>query len=143
MFTIDTLEVDDPIFGDRRVVDHERHIRMQMVAGHVHRPGESFKLVVGEAVIPFEASEELVEDPEPGESFLLRRFETFGTSPTAASYAGIQPYRFKDEAAKRQMMRIAAEALLIYGYFYDGDQQPDGFIRVELDGEMLTRGSAS
>jgi hypothetical protein len=48
--------------SDYRVVDDERGVWIQFLAGRGKSPGGVFKLVVGETVIPFETDRDFIED---------------------------------------------------------------------------------
>ncbi|MFF2272216.1 hypothetical protein ACFVTX_08070 [Agromyces sp. NPDC058136] len=91
------------------------------------------KLVWGERVIPFEYDLEPVTT-EAGKRF-VGRVSGFGTSPIAAEQAGTPGYRFVDDEERRAAERLAAEALLVYGDFYDGLDRPDGVFTVEVPTE--------
>lgn len=52
--------------------------------------------------------------------------------------AGIQPYTFSNDAEKQRWILLAAEALLVYGGFYNGDAMGEGYARVEVEGRAKT-----
>lgn len=68
----------------------------------------------------------------------LRRFDSFGASPTAKLLGQIEPYEFADEGTRARFLLLAAEALIVFGWSYDGFSQDEGFIRVDVDGRTLT-----
>jgi hypothetical protein len=68
MFNIYKSEYKDPLLEHKYVADPNRQVTLQRVAGLAHRPGAAFKMTVGEAVIPFEATGDVSTDPEPGKS---------------------------------------------------------------------------
>ena len=70
---------------------------LQRVAGLARRPGAAFKMTVGEAVIPFEVTGDQLTDAESGKMYVLRRFDSFGVSPTAKVLGKIESYEFPDE----------------------------------------------
>lgn len=138
MFRIYQIESEDPLLRRKYVADEGRNLKLQRVAGLTHRPGAAFALTAGEAVIPFEVTGDLSKDPVSGQEYVLRRFETFGYSPTAKLLANIDSYEFPDAATRDDYMLAAAESLLIFGWSYDGPSQEDGFIRVDVGGRILT-----
>jgi hypothetical protein len=138
VFKIYQLEAKDPLLGRRYVADKDRNIKLQRVAGLAFRPGGAFKLTAGDAVIPFEVDDQRLTDPETGLMYILRRFDTFGVSPTAKLLGKIESYDFPDAATKQSLLLAAAEALIIFGWNYDGPTCEDGFIRVDIDGRILT-----
>ncbi|MFF2389550.1 hypothetical protein [Agromyces sp. NPDC058104] len=91
------------------------------------------KLVWGERVIPFEYELEPV-DSEAGTRF-VGRVIGFGTSPIAAEQAGTSRYRFANDEERRAAEQLVAEALLVYGDFYNGLDHPDGVFTVEVPTE--------
>ena len=140
LFTIENSPVRGAL-GDRLyVVDHERGVWLQKVSGIGRRPGDVFQLVRGENVIPFNMSEEEETDPNSGQRYVLRRFEIFGTSGTAKRYAGIEPFAFSDDFAKHEFMKLAIEAVLVYGIHYTTTPRPEGDVRIEADGQIFTLG---
>ena len=71
---------------------------------------------------------------EAGKRF-VGRVIGFGTSMIAAEQAGTAGYRFVDDAERLAAERLAAEALLVYGDFYDGLEHPDRVFTVEVPTE--------
>jgi hypothetical protein len=138
VFSVYQLESKDPLLGRRYVADPERKIKLQRVAGLAYRPGAAFKMTVGEAVIPFEVTGDRLTDPESGQQYVLRRFDSFGVSPTAKLLGKIESYEFPDEETRDKLLLVAAEALIIFGWNYDGPSREDGFIRVDIDGRIMT-----
>jgi hypothetical protein len=125
--------------SDYRVVDDERGMWIQFLAGRGRSPGGVFKLVVGETVIPFETDCDFIEDAD-GAGHLLTRFVFFGLSP-AASARGVAPNVITSPVERRKYMLLAAEALLVFGNFYDGDSKPEGWTQIELDRVIYTLAS--
>lgn len=95
-------------------------------------------MTAGEAVIPFEVDDEDLIDPTTGQEYILRRFDTFGVSPTAKLLGKIESYDFPDAATKQSLLLAAAEALIIFGWNYDGPSRDNGYIRVDVNGRILT-----
>ncbi|TFB66835.1 hypothetical protein [Cryobacterium sp. Hz9] len=140
MFTIEDSPVRGAL-GDRLyVVDHERGVWLQKVSGIGRELGEAFQLVRGESVIPFNMSWDEETDPNSGQIYLLRRFETFGISGTAKRYAGIEPFAFSDDIDKHEFMKLAIEAVLVYGFHYTTTPRPEGDVRIDADGQIFTLG---
>ena len=125
--------------SDSRVVDDERGVWIQFLAGRGRSSGGVFKLVVGETVIPFETDRDFFEDAD-GAGHLLTRFVFFGLSP-AANARGVAPNVITSLPERREYMLLATEALLVFGSFYDGDSKPEGWTQVELDGVIYTLAS--
>ena len=50
----------------------------------------------------------------------------------------IEPYEFSDEETRARFLLLAAEALIVFGWSYDGFTQDEGFIRVDVGGRTLT-----
>lgn len=45
----------------------------------------------------------------------------------------------KSDDEKKRLLRIASEALLIFGGNYDGDKKENGYNTVNMDGCILTK----
>ena len=125
--------------SDHKIIDDERGVWIQFLAGRGRSPGGVFKLVVGETVIPFETDRDFSEDAD-GAGHLLTRFVSFGLSP-AANARGVAPNMMMSPDERREYMLLAAEALLVFGSFYDGDSKPEGWAQVELVGVIYTLAS--
>ena len=137
MFEVERLE--GGLRKDQRVVDRDMGVYLRSVAGVGRQSGATFILVNDKGVIPFETLWETgLRDPETHEPYFIMRFSPgFGISGRAAKQGYNPRFDFVDEAEKRYWMRIAAEALLIYGPAYDGIYYKDGYTRIELGGELL------
>lgn len=136
------FEVEGPQDGgtkDLRVIDHDRGVHLRSVAGVGRQSGATFILVHDKGVIPFETLWETgLRDPATREPYFIMRFSPgFGISGRAAKEGYNLRFDFADDAQKHYWMRIAAEALLVYGAAYDGIYYKDGYTRIELDGELL------
>ena len=92
-----------------------------------------------ETVIPFETECDFHEDADVA-GHLLTRVVFFGLSP-AAELRGVAPMVITSPVEGREYLLLAAEALLVFGNFYDGDSKPEGWARVELDGVVYTLAS--
>jgi hypothetical protein len=142
MFAVEPTPRDDKAWTAKRVIDHGRDVYLQNVSGIGRRMGGAFILVHGEKTIPFEAEwDGGLKDAFTGEPYFLMHFSMFGISGFAGWLFGIEPYEFAGEDEKKEWMRLAAEALVVYGLDYDGLDHKDGYTRVELDGEQLTLSS--
>lgn len=117
------------------VVDHERGIYLQHLGGIGRQMGGLFVVAQGEIEIPFEIVRESAY--EGSETRTTMKFQFFGNSRRGAD-VGIPPYEFADDAERDYWMRIAAEALLVYGISYMGLSIKDGIARVDLNGELVT-----
>jgi len=140
LFTIEDARVRGAL-GDRLyVVDHDRGVWLQSVAGIGRTLREAFQIVRGESVVPFNMSWDEETDPDSGQIYLLRRFETFGISGAAKRFADIEPFVFSDDFDKHEFMKLAIEAVLVYGGHYTTGPRPEGDVRIEADGQILTLG---
>jgi hypothetical protein len=124
---------------DNMMIDASRDVWIQPIGVTIGDPGRVFKLVGGDNVIPFDTIEESQRDEE-GKEYILVKFHSFGGSPFAAQY-GVETYRFRRDEERRQAMMLAAEALIAFGSDYDGARKPEGFYRVEYEGQIFTAGS--
>ena len=119
------------------VVDHERDVSLHRAAGMGRMPGDGFLLTWGERQIPFESLRTQVSDPVSGETYYLTKFTAFGVSTAVEMRTKVKSYRFVSDEELATAMRLATEALLVYGTNYNGLARPDGYNRVELDGVEL------
>ncbi len=71
------------------------------------------------------------------ESFGEIKVGPFGSSHLAEK-EGLVSDKFLDEEDRADVAKLAAEALMTYGLFYNGDERPPGFWRVEVDGRWYT-----
>ncbi len=85
-------------------------------------------------------SEEEETDPNSRQKYVLRRFETFGTSGSAKLRAGIEPFVFSDDTEKREFLKLAVEAVLVYGFHYTTTPRLEGDVRIDADGQIFTLG---
>jgi hypothetical protein len=121
----------------RWVVDHERGMYLQRVAGIGRQAGGVFVLAQGDIEIPFEMVRGSAYEPDGSGTRTTMSLRFFGGSRRAAD-VGIASYEFADDAEKDHWMRIAAEALLVYGVGYAGLSIKDGILRVDLNGQLVT-----
>lgn len=121
----------------RWVVDHGRGIYLQHVGGIGRQAGGVFVVAQGEVEIPFEIVRESAYETDGSGTRTTMKFQFFGNSRRGAD-EGIPRYEFADDAERDYWMRIAAEALLVYGIGYIGLSIKDGIARVDLNGELVT-----
>ena len=72
-----------------------------------------------------------------GETYYLTKFTAFGVSLTVEKNTKVKSYRFSSDEEFAVAVRLAAEALLIYGSNYKCLSRPDGCNRFALDGVEL------
>ena len=125
---------------EHRVIDRGNGVYLKwLVAGGPYFT-EVFKLVHSEGSIPFTTVREESVDPESGLPYFVFRFLTFGSAPKAHRNTKDLVNRiFDDETEKRHWMKVAAEALLVFGWAYNGLKAPHpSYTRVDLDGKIYT-----
>lgn len=125
---------------EHRVIDRAADVYLKwLVAGSPYFT-EVFKLVYLEGNIPFTTVREKGADPETGLPFFVFKFLTFGSAPKAhPDTKDLVNRTFDDEAEKRHWMKTAAEALLVFGWAYNGFKAPHpSYTRVELDDRIYT-----
>lgn len=131
MFSIDRDGTNPEEF---RVVDEGREAELRFLRGGGGPEFDLFRLVTCGREVPI-LTETHSNNAERG---YTRRVRYIGDT-TGAEYAfdGEAPYRFATEAERNEVLLTAAEALLVYGDFYDGLKLSDGYVRVaaEIDGE--------
>lgn len=136
---IETAPRNGNVWTPKWVIDHERDIYLQSVSGIGRQMGKAFILVHGAKTIPLETEWDVgLKDSVTRQPYFLMHFTVFGRSPTAFRNFGFQPFEFVDDDEKKYWMRIAAEALVVYGLGYSGLDYEDGYTRVELENEHLT-----
>lgn len=64
---------------------------------------------------------------------------SFGTSIYLKGDRNVPNYEFSSDEEARRWRRIAAEAVLIFGLDYNGFNLAPDYVRVLLNGELLTR----
>lgn len=136
MFEVETTDHD----REHRVIDRGADVYLKwLVAGGPYFT-EVFKLVHSEGSVPFTTLREEGIDPETGLPFFVFRFLTFGSAPKAhRNTQDLVNRTFDDETEKRHWMKIATEALLVFGWAYNGLKAPHpSYTRVDLDGQICT-----
>lgn len=79
-------------------------------------------------------------DAETALPYFVFRFLAFGSAPKAhRNSQHLIDRTFDDETEKRRWMTIAAEALLVFGWAYNGLKAPHpSYTRVDLEGQIYT-----
>ena len=127
---------------EHRVIDRATDVYLKwLVAGGPYFT-EVFNLVHADGSIPFTTAREPGVDAETGLPFFVFKFLTFGSAPRAhRNTKHLVNRAFADETEKRHWMKVAAEALLVFGWAYNGLKAPHpNYTRVELDGQIYTLG---
>lgn len=140
MFSIYVPE-GEPWYSDkRRVLDTGRDVSLQLMAGTGREPGKAFVLSHGSMRIPFHTAEQSgLVDAVTGKPYFASEIVSFGTSIYLKGDRDVPNYDFSSDEEARRWRRTAAEAVLIFGRDYNGfDLAPD-YVRVLLNGELLTR----
>jgi hypothetical protein len=125
---------------DHRVIDRDANVYLKwLVAGGPYFT-EVFRLVHAGESIPFTTAREEGVDAESGLPYFVFRFLTFGSAPKAHRNTKYLVDRtFVDEIEKRRWMKVAAEALLVFGWAYNGLKAPHpSYTRVDLEGKIYT-----
>lgn len=143
LFTIEAVHVDGGRATGKYVVDHSRDVSLRRVCTLAQDLGEAFELTHAGRSIPFEASAQIATDSRTGQRFLMRRFTTFGTSSLALRNAGIQRVEFGSATERNESMKLATEALIVYGGHYTTGPRTDGDVRIEIPGKKLTLDSGA
>lgn len=140
MFSIFVPEGEPPWSTERRVVDTERDIALQLKGLTGREPGTAFVLSHGSMRIPLHTAQQSgLVDAVTGKPYFTSEIVSFGTSIYLKGDRDVPNYDFSSDEEARQWRRIAAEAVLIFGLNYNGfDLDPD-YVRVLLNGELLTR----
>ncbi|CAH0238926.1 MULTISPECIES: hypothetical protein [unclassified Arthrobacter] len=123
-----------------RVADADAGVYLEWLVTGSPYTTEVFELLNASGGIPFTTSREHVVDPESGLKFTLFKFITFGSAPRAQSRAKHLVNRtFDDDNEKQYWMKIAVEALLVFGTAFNGLEAPyKGFTRVEFNNRIYT-----
>jgi hypothetical protein len=114
-----------------RIADHERGAWIQDLTTHGIDPGRTFQLVWGSRVIPFDADTTVSADRD-GKVYVYH-IQGLGTSSWARLLVNVGAYTFASDEERDEAMMLAAEALLVFGDYYDGLEQPEGKYRVEVE----------
>ena len=140
MFSI-YMPPEEPWYSNkRRVVDADRRISLHLKALTGRDPGKAFVLRHGNMSIPFHTEERTgLVDPLMGKPYFSSEIISFGTSIYLKGNRNAPNHRFEDDDEARHWRRVAAEAVLIFGLDYNGFDLDQEYVRVLLDGKLLTR----
>ncbi|WP_018772853.1 hypothetical protein [Arthrobacter sp. 131MFCol6.1] len=125
---------------DHRVIDRDANVYLKwLVAGGPYFT-EVFSLVHAGGSIPFTTAREEGIDAESALPYFVYRFLTFGSAPKAhRNTKHLVNRTFDDEVEKRCWKEVATEALLVFGWAYNGLKAPHpSYTRVDLDGKIYT-----
>ena len=131
------FQVQESAEGDRTIVDLERGVSLEFIGGLGRMPGTVHTLTTPELVVPFEVCRTQDADAE----FYLTRFYSFGRLFSTPTGPRIEPVDFPSQAARHRLQLLAAEALLVFGSFYNGLAKPDGYNRVDVGEKTYTLSS--
>lgn len=125
---------------DHRVIDRDTNVYLKWLVGGGPYFTEVFSLVHPGGSIPFTTAREEGLDAESGLPHFVFKFLTFGSAPKAHRNTRHLVNRiFDDEVEKRRLMKVAAEALLVFGWAYNGLNAPHpSYTRVDLGGRIYT-----
>lgn len=123
-----------------RVADADADVYLEWLVTGSRYTTEVFELLTESGGITFTTSRESDVDAKTGLRFTLFKFNTFGSAPRSQSRAAHLVNRtFSDENEKQYWMKIAVEALLVFGTAFNGLDAPyKGFTRVELNHNIYT-----
>lgn len=140
MFSI-YMPPDEPWYSSkRRVVDADRSISLQLKALTGRDPGKAFELRHRNTSIPFHTEERTgLVDALTGKPYFTSEIVSFGTSIYLKGDRSVPDHKFDDDEEARRWRRVAAEAVLIFGLDYNGFDLDQEYVRVLLNGKLLTR----
>lgn len=140
MFSIYVPEGEPRWSNKRRVLDADRDISLQLKALTGREPGMAFVLSHGSMRIPLHTAEQTgLVDAVTGKPYFTSEIVSFGTSIYLKGDRDVPNYDFSSDEEARRWRRIAAEAILIFGLNYNGFALAPDYVRVVLNGELLTR----
>jgi hypothetical protein len=140
VFSIYLPEKEPWYSNQRRVVDRDRDISLRLAALTGRDPGKAFVLRHGNTSIPFHTEERTgLVDPLTGKPYFTSEIVSFGTSIYLKGDRIVPDHRFNDDDEARHWRRAAAEAVLIFGLDYNGFDLDQEYVRVLLNGKLLTR----
>lgn len=143
MFRIEPTPTQRPLGqGNLWIIDHDREVTLERVGATGPDPEmqDLMKLVWQGRVVAFYMATAGAVDAVTGEKFLLRIIKGFGAE-IRNEYYGVYTnfHKFVSDEEKRAAYLLAVEAVIMYGRFYNGDKQPDGYIRVAFEGRQYRR----
>jgi hypothetical protein len=122
-------------------IDHERGYGYYPVAGRLRGSGLAQILVTGRDLIPFETSFENPLD-DSGLRTVTEFIEAFGHSRQIEKLKGVGPYEFKSEQQKQELLKVAAEAVLVFTCnTIEAFIRDEGRVKVQARGHVWTRKS--
>lgn len=138
MFTIEDQQDGYDYGARRRVVDHDRQAWLELINSSAQSGGDLFLLTWQDRLIPIVTFSQNTVDRESGENRVHVHIRALGDSRYARN-SGLNASALS-ESERTLAHRLAAEALLIFGSWYDGLSFQDGHFVVEevMDGENLS-----
>jgi len=130
MFEIRSSVQQQTHLESRAVVDLDRGVTLVYVSGHGRVPGSAFVMNWGLRSNPFDAWRREVVDAVDGTTYYRTGLGLFGASLAAENAAGAKRFAFVNQEERSAAVRLAVEALLVYGSNYNGLSKPDGYNRV-------------
>lgn len=142
MFSIHLPE-GEPWYSEKRCVrDNDRDVSLQFKGGIGSEPGRAFTLRQGSEEISFTTAEQL-GSVDPGNNkkpYFIYHIHLFQTVYEHDGGTNASPRRFANDGEEaNRWLCLAAEALLIFGRDYNGPELEPDYVRVLLDGKVLTR----
>lgn len=128
MFSIEKTPESGEFRGKKYVVDHDRNVWLEYVSGHGPHPGGAFHLKWGAHSIGFDT--DYTEFPDG--NYVVETIRNFGNSIDAEMHLGVRQYIFDDPQTRREAEALAAEALVVFGGYYNGMAVPDGRYRIRI-----------
>lgn len=147
MFVVDKNFPTERRDQDWRMVNPETGVWLQEIVSYSPLPAGVFKLVDGEAVVPFNARytlEKRTDGDGAEKSFLHWEIapppgEPFGRADRAR-LEGVLPYDFPSDSERRRLGLLAVESLLEFGASYDGSKREHKFtVTVSFDGHRYSK----
>jgi hypothetical protein len=138
MFTVEAYP-DGTIYGGRRcVVDHDRQARLELVNGSAQSGGNLFLLTWQDRSIPIVTFSQDAVDRDSGEHQVHVHIRALGASRYAKN-SHVKATTLSD-ADRFLARRLAAEALIVFGSWFDGLTFQDGHFVVKdsVDGDDLS-----
>lgn len=129
MFAVEKHSSYSTYNEQRHVVDHDRSARLQLINGSAQTGQDLFLLTWQDRSVPIVAFSQHAVDRDSGLEQVHVHLRAVGESRYATNsqlQASVLPAA--DQVLAR---RLAAEALLVYGRWYDGLTYPDGFFVVK------------
>lgn len=118
----------------RRIVDHDRQARLELINSVAQTGGDLFLLTWQDRLIPIVAFSQNAVDRELGQNQVHIHIRSLGDSRYARN-SGLNASTLS-ESDRIPAHRLAAEALLVFGSWYDGLSFQDGHFVVKdvIDG---------